>query len=177
MSRKTRSNHRKRIVKAGHWKLIDDRSGMELDNTQVIVDHRGRLTSKGNWDPIHYSELPIQLPTPQPLPVVRPEQVDRFYFSSKPYQVPNTYLDRWYPQIYSPNIPEMTPASNPNANFANFQGTSTFGRFAQNNPTNTVNTVAANTIIDPPTTGRYKSWGDSYEYFDTYDGTGPNLLD
>lgn len=84
MSTRTRRNKNSRIGR-GKWKLIDDRSGFELRSEDAWIDHRGRITSKSNWDPIHYTEMVIDFPPENsPLPFMRPEPQDSFITTSLP---------------------------------------------------------------------------------------------
>lgn len=60
MSRESRRHHRK-LKKIGTWKVVDDRSGFVLSSEEVVIDHQGRITSRRNFDPIHPSEMNIEV--------------------------------------------------------------------------------------------------------------------
>lgn len=75
MKQKDRTKHKKNL---GRWKLIDDRSGFEIYSTEAVIDHNGYITSKNNYDPIHYTEIPIHYPIDKGPRIVRPEPEDNF---------------------------------------------------------------------------------------------------
>ena len=78
MSTRSRRDSKGRIGR-GKYKLIDDRSGFEILSTNAWIDHRGRITDKSNWDPIHYTEMVINYPPENsPLPFLRPEPEGTF---------------------------------------------------------------------------------------------------
>ncbi len=156
MSSKSMRRGRKQGWKPNRWKVIDDHSGFVRNSDDVMINHRGYITSKANYDPIHYSELPIDFPVDEPIPFSRSESADVYSAYTNPYNLPATYLDTWYPQTGMIPLTEMTPSSNPNMNFNNnLSGPVTFGNPFQN---------STNTVTELPTTGTFQSWGDSYNY-------------
>lgn len=142
MSTRTRRNKSGRIGR-GKWKLIDDRSGFEILSTEAWIDHRGRITDKSNWDPIHYTEMVIDFPPENsPLPFMRPEPQDRFLeLGSLPaYPTGNTYT-----------LPDATFGPNTNSYVWN-----TVRQFWNSD------NITWNEDPSPPHT---KSWGDNYDYW------------
>jgi hypothetical protein len=82
----------------GKWKLIDDRSGFEIYSDEAIIDDKGFITSRKNYEPIHWSELPVILPIDEPVPVLRLEPEDYFITVNYPQYAPatwNTYSGTW----------------------------------------------------------------------------------
>jgi hypothetical protein len=79
MSDRTRIRDRKH-ARPGSWKLIDDRSGFEIMSYEMVIDHRGLVTSANNYDHPSVDELPPYKfgPEPEPLPFSRPEPEDEF---------------------------------------------------------------------------------------------------
>jgi hypothetical protein len=59
MSRKSKEKDRRAERSAAHyWKMVDDRSGFYMYSNEAVMDHRGRVTVRSNWDPVHPSERP-----------------------------------------------------------------------------------------------------------------------
>lgn len=56
------------------WRVQDDRSGFVEYSTDVIIDHKGRVTRPEYADPIHPFELPMKPIVDDPsIPYCRPD--------------------------------------------------------------------------------------------------------
>jgi len=160
MSARSRRCGRSKGTKAGRWKVIDDHSGMVVMSDKVKIDHRGRMTSANNYDKMHYTEMKIDYPIDQPIPFARPEPADNMYSPGGlgVSNLPITYNDTWNTQPVVTQTAYPTVELNPQAQFGNYIAPSTFG---PNFPNST------NDIVDITNSGRFTSWGDSYDYFVT----------
>lgn len=80
MSKETRKLNRLRKCDLNSWKVVDDRTGFVLNSKEAVIDHKGILTDKKNFDPIHPSEMYVeikeQLPYQNPRPIGDDEGVD-----------------------------------------------------------------------------------------------------
>lgn len=79
MSRRSLKKQRKHKHR-GTWKMIDDKTGFIIYSYEAIVDHRGKVTTKANYDPPSVTETEYLFPVPaeRSLPFMRPEPEDDF---------------------------------------------------------------------------------------------------
>lgn len=62
MSKKARRRERRNRFKRPLWRMIDDRSGFVIYSDEFMLDHKGRVVTKDTFDPIHPTEMDIEVP-------------------------------------------------------------------------------------------------------------------
>lgn len=46
----------------GKWKVTCDRSGFVFYSDEIMQDHKGRLINRAYYDPVHWTEKPLNYP-------------------------------------------------------------------------------------------------------------------
>ena len=58
---------------ASGYKFQDDRSGFIHKSSEMVIDHRGRVLTAQTLDPVHPTEIPLDIPADySKLPIMRP---------------------------------------------------------------------------------------------------------